>query len=60
MRGSGCPALAAPVVRLLDTEAFARDWHDAVATGIRPTQVKDRLFRQDDALWRRLTGMASG
>lgn len=48
--------LAAPVLRLLDRDAFQRDWHAAVATGIRPTQVKDRLFRQDDALWRRLTG----
>lgn len=59
-RFRGTERLAAPVVRLLDTEAFARDWHDAVATGIRPTQVKDRLFRQDDALWQRLTGGASG
>lgn len=47
--------LAAPAVRLLDAEAFDRDWHEAVGTGIRPTQVKDRLFRQDDALWERLT-----
>ncbi|MFK4543758.1 hypothetical protein RKD29_003354 [Streptomyces tendae] len=45
-------------VRLLDEEAFLRDWHAAVATGIRPTQVKDRLFRQDPALWERLTGAA--
>ncbi|WP_435883147.1 GH3 family domain-containing protein [Streptomyces microflavus] len=50
--------LAAPVLCLLDRDAFQRDWHAAVATGIRPTQVKDRLFRQDDALWRRLTGGA--
>ncbi|MEU6094321.1 GH3 auxin-responsive promoter family protein [Streptomyces sp. NPDC047079] len=51
--------LAAPEVRLLDPDAFHRDWHLAVGSGIRPTQVKDRLFRQDDALWRRLTGAAS-
>ncbi|MFI0909810.1 GH3 auxin-responsive promoter family protein [Streptomyces abikoensis] len=48
--------LSAPVLRLLDPDAFHRDWHAAVGTGIRPTQVKDRLFRQDDALWQRLTG----
>ncbi|MEU3754213.1 GH3 auxin-responsive promoter family protein [Streptomyces olivoreticuli] len=46
--------LAAPALRLLDRDAFQRDWHVAVATGIRPTQVKDRLFRQDAALWDRL------
>ncbi|WP_320777047.1 GH3 auxin-responsive promoter family protein [Streptomyces sp. CRN 30] len=43
-------------VRRLDGAAFLRDWHTTVATGIRPTQVKDRLFRQDDTLWARLTG----
>ncbi|MFD7083157.1 GH3 auxin-responsive promoter family protein [Streptomyces sp. NPDC059918] len=47
--------LGAPSVRLLDAQAFDRDWHEAVGAGIRPTQVKDRLFRQDDALWERLT-----
>ncbi|WP_243793870.1 GH3 auxin-responsive promoter family protein [Saccharopolyspora gloriosae] len=57
-RGAG--RLGRPAVWLLDREAFARDWHTAVGTGIRPTQVKDRLFRQDDALWRRLTGTADG
>ncbi|MEU3828023.1 GH3 auxin-responsive promoter family protein [Streptomyces sp. NPDC029080] len=51
--------LSAPALRLLDAEAFHRDWHTAVGSGIRPTQVKDRLFRQDDALWRRLTGPAT-
>lgn len=50
--------LGAPTVRLLDEEAFLRDWHTAVAAGVRPTQVKDRLFRQDPALWERLTGTA--
>ncbi|MGX9885423.1 GH3 auxin-responsive promoter family protein [Streptomyces sp. NPDC002276] len=48
--------LHAPVLRLLDPTAFHRDWHAAVGSGIRPTQVKDRLFRQDDLLWQRLTG----
>ncbi|MDH2391181.1 GH3 auxin-responsive promoter family protein [Streptomyces sp. HNM0663] len=52
--------LGRPAVRLLDTEAFTRDWQTAVGTGIRPTQVKDRLFRQDEALWRRLTGAGGG
>ncbi|GGN56354.1 hypothetical protein GCM10012285_50900 [Streptomyces kronopolitis] len=47
--------LAAPSVRLLHPEAFLRDWQDQVASGIRPTQVKDRLFRQDPRLWARLT-----
>ncbi|MFG2531764.1 GH3 auxin-responsive promoter family protein [Streptomyces sp. NPDC048516] len=42
----------------LDGEAFLRDWHTRVASGIRPTQVKDRLFRQDPALWEMLTGSA--
>lgn len=45
-------------VRLLAEDAFLHDWHTAVASGIRPTQVKDRLFRQDPALWERLTGSA--
>ncbi|MFI5793607.1 GH3 auxin-responsive promoter family protein [Streptomyces sp. NPDC051677] len=46
------------VLRRVDGEAFLRDWHAGVASGIRPTQVKDRLFRQDFALWERLTGTA--
>nr|WP_202447134.1 GH3 auxin-responsive promoter family protein [Streptomyces sp. SID5468] len=48
--------LTAPTLRLLEPEAFHRDWHAAVAGGVRPAQAKDRLFRQDDALWERLTG----
>ncbi|MEU0797940.1 GH3 auxin-responsive promoter family protein [Amycolatopsis sp. NPDC005961] len=39
----------------LDSEAFQRDWQAAVAEGVRPTQVKDRLFRQDPEQWQRLT-----
>ncbi|MFJ4853229.1 GH3 auxin-responsive promoter family protein [Streptomyces sp. NPDC088730] len=42
----------------LDADAFQRDWHETVAGGVRPTQVKDRLFRQDPALWQRLTAHA--
>lgn len=46
-------------VRTLDGEAFLRDWHAAVGSGIRPPQVKDRLFRQDAGMWERLTGDAA-
>ncbi|MFE7283160.1 GH3 auxin-responsive promoter family protein [Streptomyces noursei] len=48
--------LTAATVRRLDGDAFLRDWHTSVATGIRPTQVKDRMFRQDHTLWGQLTG----
>ncbi|MFE4974795.1 GH3 auxin-responsive promoter family protein [Kitasatospora sp. NPDC056651] len=48
--------LAPPALLTLAPEAFHRDWHTAVGGGVRPTQVKDRLFRQDDLLWQRLTG----
>lgn len=48
--------LGPPSTLLLDAEAFQRDWQRTVAGGVRPTQVKDRLFRQDPALWRGLTG----
>ncbi|PSL48638.1 GH3 auxin-responsive promoter [Saccharothrix carnea] len=51
--------LSPPAVRLLGPDAFHRDWHAAVADGVRPTQVKDRLFWQDDDRWRRLTGPTS-
>ncbi|WP_158841641.1 GH3 auxin-responsive promoter family protein [Saccharothrix deserti] len=49
-------ALGAPRVLPVDTDAFARDWQETVSRGVRPTQVKDRLFRQDPQLWRQLTG----
>lgn len=52
-------ALSAPVVRVLGPDAFHREWHGRVAGGMRPPQVKDRLFRQDDDQWRRLTVTAS-
>ncbi|GAA0614160.1 GH3 auxin-responsive promoter family protein [Streptomyces crystallinus] len=48
--------LGAPSALRLPADAFLRDWQESVAGGIRPTQVKDRLFRQDPAQWRRLTG----
>ncbi|BCB75180.1 hypothetical protein GCM10022251_34620 [Phytohabitans flavus] len=47
--------LGSPTLLRLDADAFLRDWQRTVGTGVRPTQVKDRLFRQDPALWRRLT-----
>jgi hypothetical protein len=43
-------------VSLVGADAFQRAWHAAVGEGTRPTQVKDRLFRQDAASWHRLTG----
>ncbi|WP_405020690.1 GH3 auxin-responsive promoter family protein [Kitasatospora sp. NBC_00070] len=48
--------LGDPTVLRLDPDAFLRDWQHTVGTGIRPTQVKDRLFRQDPEQWHRLTG----
>jgi hypothetical protein len=48
--------LGGPALRLLDRDAFVRDWHARVGEGVRPAQAKDRLFRQDAAGWRRLTG----
>lgn len=50
--------LAAPTTLRLPPDAFLRDWQDTVAGGVRPTQVKDRLFRQDPAQWERLVGTA--
>ncbi|NUT47279.1 MAG: GH3 auxin-responsive promoter family protein, partial [Saccharothrix sp.] len=48
--------LADPTLRLLDADAFHRDWHARVADGTRPAQVKDRLFRTTDEDWDRLVG----
>jgi hypothetical protein len=46
--------LAAPVLRVLPADAFQRAWHAEVAAGVRPAQVKDRVFRKDPAAWQRL------
>jgi hypothetical protein len=46
--------LAEPRLWLVDPAAFQRDWHARVAAGTRPAQVKDRLFRRDEADWDRL------
>ncbi|MFE2757579.1 GH3 auxin-responsive promoter family protein [Actinosynnema sp. NPDC059335] len=48
--------LTDPTLRLLDADAFHRDWHARVEEGTRPAQVKDRLFRTSDADWHRLVG----
>ncbi len=47
--------LGLPGVRLLHPDSFLREWQERVADGVRPTQVKDRLFRPDENQWRRLT-----
>ncbi|WP_373287077.1 GH3 family domain-containing protein [Wenjunlia tyrosinilytica] len=44
------------VVHRTASGAFAREWQDRVASGIRPAQVKDRVFQHDDAAWQRLLG----
>jgi hypothetical protein len=46
--------LDAPVLRLTASDAFFREWQATVAGGVRPTQVKDRVFQRDPAVWRRL------
>jgi hypothetical protein len=46
--------LAPPVPRVLPADAFLRAWHAEVAAGVRPAQVKDRVFRTDPAAWQRL------
>lgn len=51
-RASG--GLAAAGVRVVDEDAFLRDWHERVAAGARPAQVKDRVFWRDPAAWTRL------
>ncbi|MFF5860233.1 GH3 auxin-responsive promoter family protein [Streptomyces sp. NPDC012751] len=48
--------LGAPALLPLPEDAFQRDWQARVDGGVRPTQVKDRLFRQDPGQWAALTG----
>ncbi|WP_225830834.1 GH3 auxin-responsive promoter family protein [Streptomyces sp. NK08204] len=50
--------LGLPSVLCLPEGAFQRQWDATVAGGVRFTQVKDRLFRQDSTQWRQLTGDA--
>ncbi|MFJ9562645.1 GH3 auxin-responsive promoter family protein [Streptomyces fuscichromogenes] len=53
-RAEGC--LEPASVLRLPEGAFQRQWDATVAGGVRFTQVKDRLFRQDGDQWRQLTG----
>ncbi|MFC0105753.1 GH3 auxin-responsive promoter family protein [Kibdelosporangium aridum] len=43
-----------PVVRVLHGDAFHEQWQARVASGIRPPQVKDRVFQMDDTAWQNL------
>ncbi|MFJ6701106.1 GH3 auxin-responsive promoter family protein [Streptomyces sp. NPDC091272] len=51
--------LGAPSLHRLDPDAFLRDWQRRLESGIRPTQIKDRLFRQDPEQWDHLTAPTS-
>jgi hypothetical protein len=51
-------ALGSPMVAQVPADAFLRDWMARLASGIRPTQVKDKLFRPVQADWDRLVGSA--
>lgn len=44
------------VVHLVDPHAFFREWERRVQQGIRPPQVKDRVFQKDEEAWNRLLG----
>ncbi|MGW8746570.1 GH3 auxin-responsive promoter family protein [Streptomyces sp. NPDC055794] len=46
--------LGAPDLHPVGPGGFASEWQDRVARGTRPAQVKDRVFQNDDAAWRRL------
>ncbi|MCL7427803.1 GH3 auxin-responsive promoter family protein [Streptomyces sp. YS415] len=48
--------LGAVVLHRVAPGGFAADWQARVARGTRPAQVKDRVFQNDDAAWRRLLG----
>lgn len=47
--------LGQATVGCVDADAFLRDWQESVARGARPTQVKDRLFRQGEEQWGQIT-----
>ena len=51
-RGSG--RLGPAALRVLPADAFLAAWHAEVAAGVRPAQVKDRVFRKDPVAWQRL------
>ena len=46
--------LGAPWPHPVPGDAFLTEWHARVASGVRPPQVKDRVFERDDAAWDRL------
>ena len=48
--------LAPPSALAVEPARFQQEWERRVADGVRPTQVKDRLFRSDAASWSLLTG----
>jgi hypothetical protein len=51
--------LGEPRLHLLAADAFLREWQSRVESGIRPPQVKDRVFQRDDAAWRALLASAA-
>jgi hypothetical protein len=46
--------LGAPALHPLASTAFLREWQHRVTSGVRPAQVKDRVFERDAAAWERL------
>ncbi len=53
-RSSG--RLAPPSALVIEPARFHQEWQRRVADGVRPTQVKDRLFSSDAVSWSTLTG----
>jgi GH3 auxin-responsive promoter len=51
--------LGEPRLHLLPADAFLREWQGRVESGVRPPQVKDRVFQRDDAAWRALLASAT-
>jgi hypothetical protein len=51
--------LGKPRLHLLPVNAFLREWQERVESGVRPPQVKDRVFQQDNATWRTLLASAA-
>jgi hypothetical protein len=63
--GAVCPSygearrdgrLAPARVRATAPDAFFREWEREVASGVRPPQVKDRIFQRDASAWARIIG----
>jgi hypothetical protein len=51
--------LGEPRLHLLAADAFLREWQGRVESGVRPPQVKDRVFQRDDAAWQALLASAA-